>query len=90
MMAITPWFAVPLVMLFSAAIKVGPSLPLAIAYTNVPPCAIVESSTDLTNWFCVAKLQKCDGSTNPWQSVSWSEVADGTNQYWRIRGCTNL
>lgn len=63
------------------------SVPLAIAYTNPPPCAIIESSYDLTNWFCIARMQRCDGLTNGWNSISWSDTADGPNQFWRVRPC---
>lgn len=71
----------------AAAIKIQTPLPLAIEYKQAPACAIVRTSYDLTNWLCVARLERCDGSTNPWRSISWSETADGSNQFWQVEPC---
>lgn len=52
--------------------------------TNAPPACRLEASADLINWFCVYRIQRCDGRTNT-ISVSWTEKDEYGNQYfWRI------
>lgn len=65
----------------------GPLDPLAIQASNAGPCAVIFTSTDGTNWQCSYTINRCDGSTNPWQSISWTTLNTNNQQFWVIKNC---
>jgi hypothetical protein len=58
-----------------------------VRWTNVPPCSVIEWSSDLFSWQDYSRYD-CYVCTNPVPQISFSIKATNTMEFWRLRGCS--